>query len=569
MVKNFNLVVFVNILVFILGCRSALRAEDSIQVRSDNFTLSGQIDGAQGVDMISELERFRSALLEIHNLPASTKDNRVDIYIVSDSEIFDILGVNENFVAIYAPTPAGPRALINGSEGVLDASAGSDLRSSLRHEYAHHFTRTYLSLTEPVWLSEGLAEFYAGYAENEDGSYQIGTAHDGHVEVLSYPIHGWSDMRDVLSSFRKIKHARYPSHTSPADWSRRPDNVTFFYAQSWGLIHWALNRSGTTEIESGSKMLNSLVDRLLINDMPVTRDLSHWPDLQAMRIDTPTKDDAIVQSVAAEFNLPLLKGVKEEPESKSLERMISDYIAAGVPSITRRPHPDRVTASVSVKTLTPANAAAVQYRQLSLTAGSRALINPRMKSLKAEVEASPEAASSLILSEAAQQYATGGTQSAVNHVAEAKRLNLITPEDEALLLQIAFGDFTNRYFQNPEAMRRKLRPALSQTPDDINLLVMMAMTGLGDIRDAGAEFAPEAQTALQRLEQRNVAKHRPLMTMPLINLYATQEDDKSALFLLYRAMAFQPSNQFELRRAAEQLEERLNGPNPQKTQHPY
>ena len=87
---------------------------DSLQLRSNNFTLSGKMDGAQGVEMISELERFRAALLEIHGLPADSKDQRVDMYIISDPDIFDIMGVNENFVAIYSQTHAGPRALING-----------------------------------------------------------------------------------------------------------------------------------------------------------------------------------------------------------------------------------------------------------------------------------------------------------------------------------------------------------------------------------------------------------------------------------------------------------------------
>ena len=110
---------FVSFCLFYLSAPLIAQAEetasniDSIQLRSDNFTLSGKIDGAQGVDMISELERFRSALLEIHGLPADSRDQRVEIYVVSDPEIFGILGVDENFIAIYSQTNAGPRALIN------------------------------------------------------------------------------------------------------------------------------------------------------------------------------------------------------------------------------------------------------------------------------------------------------------------------------------------------------------------------------------------------------------------------------------------------------------------------
>jgi len=467
---------------------AAAQAEDSIQVQSDNFILSGKIDGAQGVDMISELERFRSALLEIHGLPADSQDNRLEIYIVSDPDIFDILGVNENFVAIYSQTNAGPRALVNGSAEAFDASSGSVLRHGLRHEYAHHFTRTYLHLAEPLWLAEGLAEYYAGYEENEDGSYQFGAPHKPHEFVLSYPVEGWMDMRDVLASLGAIKPARYRAHKQPRRWVERPDNVSFFYAQSWALTHWALNntgdnKSGETNLTTGSKSLSALVDRLIVNDMPLSRDLSLWPEQNNLRLKSKTRDDAISQSVLLELGTVLQAAEPTAETAATLEGQINAYLKAGVPVLNGRPEPNRAATAVTVNTLTPAKAAAIQYRQLSLTAGSRALIHPRMKSLKAEIEADPEAAPSLVISEAAQKFSTGSTQSAVDLMAKAAAQGLLTPDDKILELNIAFGDFTNRFYQNPEAFRAKIRPALTHRPDDVTLLVMMAaIRGPADFR---------------------------------------------------------------------------------------
>jgi len=563
---------FVSFCLFYLSAPLIAQAEetasniDSIQLRSDNFTLSGKIDGAQGVDMISELERFRSALLEIHGLPANSKDQRVEIYVVSDPEIFGILGVDENFIAIYSQTNAGPRALINGSAEAFDASSGSTLRHGLRHEYAHHFTRTYLRLTEPLWLAEGLAEYYAGYVENDDGSYHFGAPHEGHEVVLSYPVEGWVDMRDVLSSLGDITPARYRRHKHPRQWTQRPDNVSFLYAQSWALTHWALNNSGTnkgqTDLKAGSDRLAALVDRLIVNDMPLSRNLSLWPEQEALRVNSETRDEAIEKSVLLELGAPLLTAETAETIAETLDSQIAAYIEAGVPLLKGQPKPGRVSSPVVVETLTPAKAAAIQYRQLSLTAGTRAQIHPRMKSLKAEIEADSAAAPSLLISDAAQNFATGSTQTAVNLLAEAVAAGQLTPEDDILALNVAYGDFTNRSYQNPEAMRRKIRPALARTPEDISLLVMMAGTGIGDLIRPDSVISPEAHSALKALESLEVAKTRPLQTLPLVNLYAQQDNNKEALALLYRALAFNPSNRFEAQRIVDELERRLEPSTP-------
>jgi len=97
---------------------------------------------------------------------------------------------------------------------------------------------------------------------------------------------------------------------------------------------------------------------------------------------------------------------------------------------------------------------------------------------------------------------------------------------------------------------------------------MMAMTALGDLRAAdisgdgqnadgqrSTAISPEDRAALQTLEDMDAPTTRPLQTLPLVNLYADQEKHKAALALLYRALAFEPHNQFSLHSVARQLEE--------------
>jgi len=48
----------------------------------------------------------------------------------------------------------------------------------------------------------------------------------------------------------------------------------------------------------------------------------------------------------------------------------------------------------------------------------------------------------------------------------------------------------------------------------------------------------------------------------LVNLYAQQDNNKEALALLYRALAFNPSNRFEAQRIVDELERRLEPSTP-------
>jgi len=181
-----------------------------------------------------------------------------------------------------------------------------------------------------------------------------------------------------------------------------------------------------------------------------------------------------------------------------------------------------------------------------------------MKRLKADIETDPETAPSLYMSDAAQSLSISDVETAVKLLEKATAQGGLTPEDERLSLAIAFHDFADGTYLNPEAMREKLRPALARAPEDVSLLVMMAVTGTGDLRATlngeEAVISSEARSALQTLETMEATKTRPLQTLPLVNLYVIQENYKAALELLYRALAFEPSTEFELKNVAYQLE---------------
>ena len=555
LMKSIYFSLCVTLWAFILWPAQA-NAQTAIQVTSDNFTLSGEMEAADAVDMISELERFRSALLEVHDLPADSPERRLDIYVVTDPEIFDILGLSEDFVALYSPSFAGPRALINGSLPDLEVSNGPSLRRSLRHEYAHHFIYTHLPIAQPRWLAEGLAEYYAGYKELPDGQFQIGVPDENISFVLSYPISGWSDMRGLFRSFQTISR-RPPGtvHLPPEGWTETPDAVSFFYSQSWGLVHWAMNRGGTTSITEGHEVLGRLAEDLIGMESYLTRgkDVSVPPSLQSWKDSDLELDEIAAGLVREALGYPLIATESDAETSGTLEEILSNYAAENPPILVRNIRPGRVTAQVNVKNLSETEAAAVQYRQMSLTAGSRALINPRMLSLKAQIESDSEFATSLLVSQAAQQISTGGTQLALDLLTEANATGIDDPDLEPLSLNVHYGDFINRNFMNPAPMRDKIRLALLQYPNDPKLLGMMATTGLGDARD-DAPFAPEAQAALDKLVALDIPKRDPVKALPLVNLHLQLEDYQAALDLLYRAEPFIGSRNFAFQQTINDVE---------------
>jgi len=443
--------------------------------------------------------------------------------------------LNEGFIAIYQPTIAGPRAIINGN--ILAEDPG-ELRHSLRHEYVHHFISAHRQEVTPRWLNEGLAEYFASYEELSDGQYRIGAPLDSQKLVLSYPIEGWFPLKTQLSSFSKIEHVwRSGPFKSPAKgWRRPPDDNLFFYSQNWALVHYMQNQPG------GMNKLNRISERS-ISSSGGNADYK------------PTSENVTVKSLmekrVAEMDKIERIFVEETGQSvEDFQLILQSYVASeDMPIATYRPKAERRTANVTAKNLTENEAAAAQYRLLSLTA-QQASINETMKTLKAQVEADPDLKESLLVSEAAQQFMLGWAVKAREQIDTALKLNPETHHGKLLQAHIHFQEFANGNYANGEQIRETLRPLLAAYPNNADLLVKMAVTNLNDMENA----PPEVTQAIARIESTKVVQRSPLTALPLANLYAAQEDYAKAIYVVRRALPFvdQP---YDLHRFIENLEE--------------
>lgn len=96
-------------------------------------------------------------------------------------------------------------------------------RSLIFHEYTHYVIRQNTHTDVPLWLEEGLAEFYATFRPDFGGNSLLGAAPPERVHALRQG--SYVRLRDLLSTNNAGQIVR----------STRP---ILFYAQAWALVHY-------------------------------------------------------------------------------------------------------------------------------------------------------------------------------------------------------------------------------------------------------------------------------------------------------------------------------------------
>ena len=118
-------------------------------------------------------------------------------------------------------------------------SEGSDPFHALYHEYAHAIL--HLNFGElPLWLDEGLAEFY-GNSKISDKESRVGTIDETHLYILQQ------------NKLLPIETLLNVNHSSP--YYNESNQASVFYAESWALVHYLLLDS---EAQKGQLLKNFL-----------------------------------------------------------------------------------------------------------------------------------------------------------------------------------------------------------------------------------------------------------------------------------------------------------------------
>ncbi len=193
-----------------------------LELKSANFLVAGDVREGELRDVARRLEEFREALSRL--IPDGSFGDAPTIVIV-----FPDQGSYRPFAPIQDGKPiraAGffqPGADLNYVCIVLDR--GADSYPVVFHELTHVFASATFGEV-PVWLAEGLAEFYASFEVSNDGRQaKVGKPIQAHVDLLdSY----WLPLDQVL--------AAAPSSPLLNNWRTRD----VFYAECWAVMHYLL-----------------------------------------------------------------------------------------------------------------------------------------------------------------------------------------------------------------------------------------------------------------------------------------------------------------------------------------
>lgn len=200
-------------------------ADNWIEVRSPHFTVNtnaGEKDARRIADQFEQIRQmFHGAFASLRVDPgqpiiiiAAKNENTLKLFLPEEWEVKGHI----HHAGMYQPGEDKDYVVMR-----LDTE-GENPFHILYHEYTHALMR--LNFTDlPVWLDEGLAEFY-GNSTLGDKESKIGTIDPGHLYLLQQ------------SKLIPIETLLEVDHQSP--YYNENNRASVFYAESWALVHYLM-----------------------------------------------------------------------------------------------------------------------------------------------------------------------------------------------------------------------------------------------------------------------------------------------------------------------------------------
>lgn len=205
----------------LLSAGFASADDKGVEIRTDNFIISGDITESKAKRIAEELEIFRTSIFKMLKVTSTPEVVPVQIFATSRDSRFYKITNNKSIAGAYTTTISGPVFVFNAKGGF---KKGSQARHTALHEYVHHVISTYTNQHYPRWYNEGFADFLASY-EDKKKTFKIGNPHGHHASFLEWE--KWLPMETVIGAVRE-----YPFKAG----DRR--NQSMFYAQSWLAVHY-------------------------------------------------------------------------------------------------------------------------------------------------------------------------------------------------------------------------------------------------------------------------------------------------------------------------------------------
>jgi tetratricopeptide (TPR) repeat protein len=209
----------------------AAKAETWIRVRSPDFIVLTDANEKDGRRVAYQFETIRVVFRLFFNISGSTKDPPIIIIAVKNEEGLKPL-LPEYWAKKGSLHPAG--FYVGGPEKSyvalrLDATLraeGDEPFEPIYHEYVHFLTRRMMSRL-PLWMVEGLAEFY-GNTRIEGEKVAVGAPSRSNLRILRQTPLLPLDTLFAVNVSSPFYHEE--------------NKASIFYAESWALTHYLLTR---------------------------------------------------------------------------------------------------------------------------------------------------------------------------------------------------------------------------------------------------------------------------------------------------------------------------------------
>jgi len=235
------------LIAVLLAAMSAHAADEKwLRISSDHFTVLTDANQKKGHDIAARFEQMRAVFAQLLMRKQVRMSETIDIIAVADSAKYGLLAPLVNGHASKAPGfwLAGEDRIY-----VVLNAADPDCWRAVEHPLAQYFLNYNYPPTQP-WFDEGFAEYFASLyftlqktelgsdpeLSGPGGPFSSGSSSNGVkslTEILNQP--AWMNLSDLLETKNRAVSGEEGTHS------------TQFYAQSWMLVHYLINKDKLSE----------------------------------------------------------------------------------------------------------------------------------------------------------------------------------------------------------------------------------------------------------------------------------------------------------------------------------
>lgn len=226
MKRNLSFIIALAALLILVGDQASGK-DNWTKVQTKNFTLVGNASERDIRKIATKLEIFRETLSVIFPRVKITTPVPTTVVIFKSDDAFRPFKpryqgkIRDNVGGYFLPGPYMNYIVLSAANERIDPY------EVIFHEYEHFVLRNNL-VHIPLWLDEGLAEFYSSFETSDnDQKVTLGNPLAQHVYYLRE--HPLLPLKTLLAVDQKSPHYNESSKAGA------------FYAESWALVHYLMN----------------------------------------------------------------------------------------------------------------------------------------------------------------------------------------------------------------------------------------------------------------------------------------------------------------------------------------